>query len=234
MSTVVRPSGPLPPRVYWTRRVLFVVVLALLLWGLVRCAGGSDARQALDPGPSLTVPTSGGQTPDDERSRRQRRAALPPAGVRTVSAGFAPATQPCDPASVRVAPEVSGEARAGDPVPVQLRLSTASDAACTLQLDSGSMLVAVTSADEQVWSTARCTQAAPERSLVVQPRWSTLVEVIWSGGESCATGEGVVPPGRYTVQAALVEGEPAASDFEVEAPPPPERRHRGQDRRPRA
>ena len=206
--------------------MLFVLVLALVLWGLVRCAGGSDAREGADQSPELTAPTSGDPTPGDEPGRSQRRVAPPPAGVRTVSAGFAPASQACDHSSVRVVPEVDGRPRAGDPVTVQLRLSTAAEAACTLQLDAGVLLVAVTSGQEQVWSSARCTEAVPARSLVVQPGWSTLVEVTWSGERSCEAAGGSVPPGAYTVEAAMVEGEPAASDFELAVPP--ERRHRGQ------
>jgi hypothetical protein len=130
---------------------------------------------------------------------------------------------------MRVVPEVSGPARAGQPVAIQLRLSTTSDAACTLQLDAAALLVAVTSGDDQVWSSARCPQTVPGRSLVMQPRWSTLVEVTWSGRRGCAAGEGAaVAPGHYTLQAALVAGEPAESYFEIEEPPEPDRRHEEQ------
>jgi len=71
-------------------------------------------------------------------------------------------------------------------------------------------------------------------SVVVQPHWSTVVEMVWSGqrhGAGCNDERRQVPPGAYTVQAAMVEGEPAASDFELSAARVPEPRDRDDDRR---
>ena len=226
MSAVARPSGPLPPRVYWTRRVLLLTILALLAWGLMRCVGAPDAQPS--GGSAASEPTNEtavSPTPDNQPGR-ERQPADPPAGVRAVSAGFRPARQPCDPAAVAVVPQVSGRVRVGEAVPIQLRVSATSADPCLLRLDSTSLLVAVTSQDAPVWSSAGCASAIPVQSLVVQPRWSTVVEVMWSGrrlGEECAAGR-PVPPGSYTVQAAMVAGEPAAADFELAEARQPDRR----------
>jgi len=111
-------------------------------------------------------------------------------------------------------------------VPIQLQVSVATAAPCLLRLDSGALLVAVTSAGEPVWSSAGCESAVPVSTLVVQPHWSTLVEAMWSGrrgGEECAARR-QVPAGDYTVQAAMVAGEPAAADFQLAEPREPEPR----------
>ncbi|MBA3233862.1 MAG: hypothetical protein H0T17_07955, partial [Propionibacteriales bacterium] len=45
MSNLMRPSGPLPPRVYWVRRTLLLVVVMVLtavVWWLV--SGSGDAQ----------------------------------------------------------------------------------------------------------------------------------------------------------------------------------------------
>ena len=41
MPTTVRPRGPLPARVYWTRRLVVLVVPLLLVVVLARVLGGS-------------------------------------------------------------------------------------------------------------------------------------------------------------------------------------------------
>jgi len=56
---------------------------------------------------------------------------------------------------------------------------------------------------------------------VAQPHWSTIVEVTWSGQltrNRCSLSAPWAPPGAYTVQAALLEGEPATANFELAAP----------------
>lgn len=231
MSTVVRPSGPLPPRVYWTRRLLLLAVLVVILWGLVRCTSEVDPQtQADGTGPSPSAGTSEVTSTPDAAPHRPRGSA-PAAGVSLVPAHFSAAGQRCDPSTVYVLPQVSGRVRVGEVVPLQLRVTTSAARACTLVLNSTSLLVAVTSEDQQVWSSTRCSSAVPTRSLVVQPHWATLVDLAWSGRlgrASCDSTERQAAPGPYTVQAALVEGEPAAADFEL-LPSPPDHR-KGQDR----
>src|SRR5262245_21777933 len=50
MSSVMRPYGPLPPRVYWTRRLLALVVLlvviSILWWCVQKVTGNADGSPA--------------------------------------------------------------------------------------------------------------------------------------------------------------------------------------------
>lgn len=233
MSTVVRPSGPLPPRVYWTRRLLLVAVLCVVAWAVLRLTSGSDpGAQAEGAGPA---PSAESSAPASGQRRRQHSAAPP--GVSLVTARYSDAGERCDPGAVSVQPQVSSPVRSGEPVPVQLRITASTTRACTLNLDASSLLVAVTSGERPIWSSTQCTAAVPARSLVLQPHWSTLIEVTWSGQlarESCDSSEPVARAGSYTVQAALVEGEPGAADFELR---PAQRAAnedpKQQDRRPR-
>lgn len=220
MSTVVRPSGPLPPRVYWTRRLLLAAVLLVVVWAVVRLTSGPDPQAQVDGAASASSTASSEPTPDD----RRRRHSAPPPGVSVVPARFTDAAKRCDPSEVTVQPAVSDPVRAGKPVLVQLRMTPSSAQACALELDASSLLVAVTSGERAIWSSTQCTVAVPVRSLVLQPHWSALVEVTWSGQvarDSCDGTEPLAPAGSYTVHAALVEGEPGAADF-VLRPAPPE------------
>ncbi len=132
-----------------------------------------------------------------------------------------------------IVPDVSEPVRVGDVVPLQLRVTTSAGRPCVLSLDARSLLVAVTSDDRAIWSTSRCTGAVPTRSVVVQPHWSTVVDMEWSGRlgrAGCDSTDPLATPGSYTVQAALVEGEPAAIDFELRPAGPPEQRNRDSSR----
>lgn len=58
---MIRPRGPLSPRVYWTRRALLVVVVmvaAALVWWVIPGVGGSGSASA---GPSGGAPPAGRQ-----------------------------------------------------------------------------------------------------------------------------------------------------------------------------
>jgi len=224
MSSIARPSGPLSPRVYWTRRLLLLVIVALLAWGVLRWVGdpgpsaADDAAAPVTTEPASTPPSS----PAAVHDRRPR--VEPTAGVRLVSAHFDAAESGCEAAAVRVVPEVRAPALVGEPVQLHLRVTTTSERSCTLDLDAASLLVAITAGEEPVWSSSRCPSAMPSSSLVVRPHWSSVVEVVWSGHlgrVGCDTTAPAAPAGFYTVQAALVEGEPGTTDFELEMPRDP-------------
>ncbi len=55
----MRPTGPLPPRVYWTRRVVLVVAVAIvagLIWFLVSGSGRADQSAADDAKQQSDIP----------------------------------------------------------------------------------------------------------------------------------------------------------------------------------
>jgi hypothetical protein len=79
MTTVTRPRGPLPPRVYWTRRLLVVAVAFALVFGIARLLGsdgsGGPTAQPVGADASTSAPTSSTvQTP---------RSAATPTAART-------------------------------------------------------------------------------------------------------------------------------------------------------
>lgn len=218
MSGVTRPKGPLPARIYWVRRMLLLALLVLAGWLLFRWIGG-------DPGtapsgndtPAAAAQTENRTPPPSARDSKPREQARK-ARVRTVAESFERPRQNCDLTKVAVRPSVADPAYAGEPVELTLRISTSSAKACTLHVDSGHLLVSVTSGRDEVWDSTRCEDAIPTRKLALQPRWSALVEVAWSGlysGRHCAPGGTAAQAGTYTVQAAVLEGEPSETDFEL-------------------
>jgi hypothetical protein len=209
MSTVVRPSGPLSPRVYWVRRLLLLVVVAALVWGVVRVVGGSDpasGEPAGDTAPATPEASSDDQatqqtksTPRELREKRRRvrlaeRAKLRRSQqVRDVVQALDVPAGPCDLTLVRVAPQVPSPAYAGTSVLLRLGLRTEQATPCTVDLDADRLLVSVSSveqavvddvsseATEIVWSTAQCGDAVPRRTVVLRPSWTSTVDLAWSG-----------------------------------------------------
>jgi len=219
MTTVVRPSGPLPPRVYWTRRLLLLALVVGATWGVLRYIGAPEPAGAERPAAVATTPPTTAPTPASTPTAPAEPDPVTEAGTRLVSTELSPPVSRCDPAAVRVVPTVTEPVRVAEPVPLHLRLTTTAAGPCTLDLDAGSLLVSVSAGDEPVWSSTDCTSAVPVRSLVLRPHWWSVVDVLWSAqvsGGRCEADAPIAPAGYYQVQAALLEGEPGAAEFELE------------------
>lgn len=216
VSTIVRPSGRLPARVYWTRRGLLLVLVLLLAWGLARCSsvdpsaesGSSavgDTISAADaPGADAAVGSplglAGGAAADASTAAAGAGATAgtatprPRDGRRSRSSAPPQRVRPvlgapvgaCDPAATTVIPSVGGEVIAGAGAQLQLRLSTVGAQACRLSLGNR-LLVQVARDDEPVWRLADCPSALTADTVVLHPDWATVVDIAWSGRTSNAT-----------------------------------------------
>ncbi|HYJ70600.1 MAG TPA: hypothetical protein VEX15_23340 [Nocardioidaceae bacterium] len=228
MSTVTRPRGPLPPRVYWVRRLALLAMVVLLVWLGARWIGGGGSQAAPSGGDDATAAASSddddstrSDSGDDESRDRTRTDR-----VRAVAESFEQPSEHCDLTQVLVTPTVAEPVYAGEPVTVHLRISTSSSTACSLSIDADHLLLSITSGDDNVWDSTHCEDAIPTRDLALQPRWSALVDVTWSGlysGRRCPSGGTAAEPGTYSIEAAVLEGEPTETDVElVERPDPVE------------
>lgn len=230
MSSVVRPSGPLPPRVYWLRRtVVLALVVGLVLLGLaLRGVNDEPATAGGTPGspePSsfvsgrdqaLTERDHGrnkGKRSDDSRPDRKRKAKR-----------LAEPDGPCRPEQVRLRPLVSAGNRAGNPVEIRLRMRTTGRAACTVEVDPDELLVKVTSGTDLIWTSDQCPAALWPSQLVVRRSEPLTYRVAWSGRRSarrCPLHTERARPGTYVAAAALIGGEPAETTFMLSPQPAP-------------
>lgn len=231
MSTVIRPSGPLPPRVYWLRRLLLLILVLGLLWVLVRVLGGGDdpaGRQpdASDPASEAASDPDTSPTPTSRQIRRAEQRAeqadLRAHKVQDVAQTLDGPSGPCDLTLVRTAPQVVQPAYAGAAVTIQIGLMTDQPTACALDLHPDRILLSVSSDDAPLWSSTECPDAVPQRELVLRPLWTSTVDVQWSGqrsGRRCAADAAFATPGEYELQVAALTGEPSSFDFTLAAPP---------------
>ncbi len=224
MSTMTR--GPLPARVYWTRRMLVLGTAFLLVFGLARLlTGGSDAtsgaeeqavRAAATPTPTPSTPTVT-QTvgPGREQTRKQEKQAQEPVLA--------------DPEGTCVDQDIAVEPKprrpyAGQEVTIVLRLRTLESEACTWEVSPESVSVKITSGKDDIWSSRECPRSIPTEEVVVRDNVNTVVEVTWHGrrsDEECSRLTQWALPGYYHVTAAALAGEPADVQFELERPQRP-------------
>jgi hypothetical protein len=240
MSTVTRPRGPLPPRVYWTRRLLVAALALALVFGISHLLGGSpgksdnpSARPAAasagsatagdhrTPGPT-TNPTTGSTNASTTANGDGPKSKKDKAGK--VKVPLAVPTGPCADSDVVVVPSVDGDAFAGHDVTITLNLRTVESPACTWQVSPESVVVKLSSGSDRIWSTQDCPAAVTEQSVVVRKDHVTKAEVTWSGQRSddeCTRTTDWAQPGFYHAEAAALGSEPEDRQFELMEPVAP-------------
>lgn len=230
MTTVTRPRGPLPARVYWTRRLLLVVVAFALVFGLARLFGsggsGGPSAQPVGATPSssdarVTTPAAGPRTTRTGRAagtgKKRAKRATPAATLLASPSGT------CADSDVVATPSVKGTAYAGQSVVFTMTLSTRVAEACTWEVSAGTLVVKVTSGTDRIWSTQECGGAVPKQQVVVRRDHPTAVAVGWNGQRSdtgCSRSTAWAEPGFYHVVAASFGSDPIDVQFELRSPVP--------------
>lgn len=226
MPSTVRPRGPLPARVYWTRRLAVLSLAVLLVAGLARLLGGSadgsdPAEQAAQVGAAATPPTTSpaaptvGPTTRSPRPRKPgKRRARPPEPV------LAEPTGPCENDDIVVTPAITS-APGGSDVPITLNLTTRTTAACTWRVSPETLTLKITSGSDDIWYSRHCPAAVPTQDVIVRQAVETPVVVTWNARRSDAECSDLTEwalPGFYHVEAAALAGEPSDVQFELVRP----------------
>jgi len=222
--------GPLPARVYWTRRLLALGVAVGLVVALVQlvslAVGGSPgqpdrAAQVVaepsaseTPDPDVTEPADDQPAEGTKEKKRTREEDRGP--VLAVPEG------PCTDRDIAVTPTAE-ETVAGSPVTFVLELRTILTPACTWEVSPQSLTVKITSGDDDIWFSTQCPRAVPREDVVIRNNVSTEVEVTWStkrSDEDCSRLTYWAMPGWYYIEAAALAGEPSDLQFQLTAPDP--------------
>ena len=220
--------GPLPARVYWTRRILVIAVALGLVVALVQlvslAVGGTpeppdEAVQVVaEPGVSeapdvdATDPADE-ESPGDKQKKRKRKRDRGPV--------LAEPEGECTDRDIAVTPTAK-ETVGGSPVTFVLELRTILTPACTWEVSPQTLTVKITSGEDDIWFSTQCPRAIPREDVVIRNNVSTEVEVTWSAKRSDADCELTTwaMPGWYFIEAAALAGEPSDLQFELTAPEP--------------
>lgn len=204
---MLEPNGPLPPEIYWRRRLLaigaLIVALALIIWlaMMLLRGGGGDAKDPKAAAASSTSVSASGAAATTGPS-----GANPPAsGTVNSTASGTPAQCPDQSLAVKVS---VGQPtyKAGEQPVFTIVITNISTAACTRDMGSGLQQVWVQSLDGQrrLWSSTDCDQGGPADVRTLNGGQQAAFTLTWSGTTSqpgCAGDRVPVPAGGYAVVA---------------------------------
>lgn len=215
-SPPLTPRGPLPPRVYWTRRLVLLGMALVLVVGVAKLLGSSSdasdppSSKAVTAGASTTsTPTQTATTTRVKKKRKKQTPTEPP---------LAEPTGPCANSDI-VATPVVGEAYGDTDVAITLNLRSLQTPACTWSVSAETLTVSITSGDDFIWGSRHCPTSIPVQDVVVRQAVDAPVEVVWRGArrsdEECSANTDWALPGFYHVEAAALGGEPTDVQFEL-------------------
>lgn len=219
-STPLQPRGPLPARVYWTRRLVLLGTALVLVAGLARILGassdGSDASgdRATTVGATTTSsPTESTTTEPVKKKRKKKQTPTEPP--------LAEPTGPCVNSDIVVTPVVTS-AQGGVDVPITLNLRAVSTPACTWSVSPETLTVSITSGNDSIWSSRECPASIVAQDVVVRQAVDAPIVIVWEDArrsdEGCTAQRDWALPGYYHVEAAALGGEPTSIQFELVRP----------------
>lgn len=188
MSTLLRPTGSLPSRVYWRRRVvvLAVLVLVVVLGVLVvQKLGGSGDAKAPAPGASGGTSTTPTPTP-------------------TGTAGVPICTE--DMLTTKLEANGSEFAPGSEPA-FTVTMTNSSATPCLVDVSPETRVITVTSGPARVWGSSDCAAKAKPKTLLVGAGKSEASTLTWDrtrSEEGCPRTGVVAKPGTYRATATVL------------------------------
>lgn len=198
-DAVLHPRGPLPPGIYWRRRLLTLVAVVVVLFLLSRACGSDGsptARLSESPSPSPSVTAS--QTP--RATATTSSSATPsPSATPTPTAGGA-----CAKADLVVNARADAqEYPAGRRPVLTIGIATKGRTPCTYDVGQANREIRVVSGNDRVWSSDDCSPGGGSEQRTLQPGAPPVTfSVTWSRSRSapgCPGDRRDAPPGTYRV-----------------------------------
>lgn len=192
MSTLLRPTGSLPPRVYWRRRLVVLIVLVVvvaLAAALVSKLGGDDAE-----GPRKTpAPGAAATQTETPKPVATGKGGVPICVAETLTASL----------------EANGSEFAADTEPAfTVTMTNTSTSPCLVDVSAKTRAVTVTSGPARVWNSSDCVKS-PEKgkTLLVGAGKSEATTLTWDRTRSeagCPRTGVVAKAGTYRATAEVL------------------------------
>ncbi|WP_431956233.1 hypothetical protein [Nocardia lijiangensis] len=219
---MLEPTGPLPPEIYWRRRVfaigILVVALALVIWLVVMAVRGANSPGEAKAAASSS--TSSVKKPADPAKSatdapKSSAGPAPSAGATPVAAGQCPDQS----LAVKVTVE-QPTYKAGEQPVFGIVITNISSVTCSRDVGSGLQQISVYTLDgsRRLWSSTDCYPDGQADVRNMNRGEQAAFQVTWSGSTSqpnCAGERVPVPPGAYSVVAQLGSVRSAAEPFNI-------------------
>ena len=217
-STSLQPRGPLPPRIYWTRRLVLLGIALALVAGFARILGGSSdgsddgGDQATTAGMTTSEPEN--TTPAEPVKKKRKKKQTP------TEPPLAEPTGACVSSDIVVTPVITS-AQGGFDVPITLNLRTLETPACTWTVSPDTLTVSITSGNDAIWSSRECPASIASQDVVVRQAVDAPIGLVWNARRSDEDCSGLTEWARlgyYHAKAAALGGEPTEVQFELVQP----------------
>ncbi|MFT3661096.1 MAG: hypothetical protein QM809_06760 [Gordonia sp. (in: high G+C Gram-positive bacteria)] len=241
------PSGPLPPEVYWRRRLLatgvavvaVAVVIGLIIWAsssgndddssTTNAAASSSSPASSPPASSAPAAPAESKTSAPQPPAQSSSAAPARSGAPTTTSPPPPAEGangvPCSDQAISVVLYTDKPTYAKGDQPVFTLVTTNGGLApCSRDVGKAAQNVVVRSLDgtRTLWAAQDCAPDKTVKEQVLGPGQQVTDTVTWSGTTSspgCDKPRAAIPVGAYQAIAKLGAKESAPITFNVIAPP---------------
>ncbi|WP_194817011.1 hypothetical protein [Nocardia sp. XZ_19_385] len=226
---MLEPTGPLPPEIYWRRRVfaigILVVAIAVVIWLAVMIArgGGStgDPKAAAASATTTTEKQAGETKPALTPDAAVAGASSAAPGPSAPASGAPVAQGQCPDQSLAVKVTVEQPTyKSGEQPVFGIVITNISATACSRDVGSGLQQISVYSLDGQkrLWSSTDCYPDGQPDVRMLNRGEQAAFQVTWSGSTSqpsCAGARVPVQSGAYSVVAQLGSVRSAAEPFNI-------------------
>lgn len=209
MNTVLRPVGPEPARVYWTRRLLVIVALvvaATLVWTLVQSAGTPSNAKA---GASPTAEDKAATAPDDADATK----------TETEDATGAAAACAAENLKLTLVAAKNSYPSGAEPS-FAVTVENTGEAGCTVDVGEASRELLITSGKDRIWSSLDCDAGEDaSRNLLLGAGKSDSHDASWGrirSDKKCSEGLPTPRPGTYKAQVKLNGAKSELATFVLE------------------
>ncbi|ONM47659.1 hypothetical protein [Nocardia donostiensis] len=223
---MLEPTGPLPPEIYWRRRVFaigaLIVALALVIWlAIAVTRGGGSPGETASAAVSTSAETN--KPAGATTSRSSSGAAVSSSEASDVSepSGAPVGAGQCSDQSLAVKVTVEHPTYQLGQQPVfGIVITNISAEPCTRDMGSGLQRVSVHTLDgqRQLWSSTDCYPEGEPDVRTLERGEQAAFTVTWSGATSqpdCAGERVQVPSGAYSVVAQLGSIRSAPEPFNI-------------------
>lgn len=189
-DALLHPRGPLPPAVYWRRRLITLGALLVVLALVLRACGSDGGNGVLAPSPS------GSPTPTATATTRPTASAT--------SAGPSAQVGPCPDTAVVVSARADAQTYSAARRPIlTIGVANKGTVPCTRDVGQGAREIRVTSGNERIWSSDDCSPGGGSQTVTLLPGAAPVTfNVTWSRRRSapgCPAGAEMAAAGTYRV-----------------------------------
>ncbi|MGW0183141.1 hypothetical protein [Nocardia sp. NPDC003345] len=221
---MLEPTGPLPPEIYWRRRVFaigaLIVALAVVIWLVVTVSRGGDSPGAV-AATSSTETTEPAASPTSAPSSSSTSAARETTSAGQTSGPAPAASGQCADQSLAIKVSVQQPTyRVGEEPVFGIVITNISGEPCSRDMGSGLQQVSVHSLDggRRLWASTDCYPDGDPDMRTLDRGEQAAFTVTWTGATSqpeCAGERVPVPTGAYNVVAQLGSVRSAPEPFNI-------------------